>query len=144
MRGAMLLQIGSAQPDTVAALAACLSSISLPVQRVLALPPDRCPLEAALRRAAAQEDTAVILTLGATGPRPGHTAPDALAAVVTQTLPGLSAALSAALPPAQAQLFRGMAGLRSGVLLANLPPPPFAQDALLAILPGIAAFVSAP
>lgn len=140
MRGAMLLQIGSAQPDTVAALAACLSSISLPVQRVLALPPDRCPLEAALRRAAAQEDTAVILTLGATGPRPGHTAPDALAAVVTQTLPGLSAAL----PPAQAQLFRGMAGLRSGVLLANLPPPPFAQDALLAILPGIAAFVSAP
>ena len=137
MPGAALFQIGPSRPGTAAALAALLAAWDLPLGSVSVLPPDLRPLEAALRLAAARPEAGLVLTLGAAGPWPGHTAPDALGELLSRPLPGMEAALRAALPPAEALLFRGTAGLRGGAVLANLPPPPWAEAALAAILPGV-------
>ncbi|MEG2176394.1 MAG: molybdopterin-binding protein [Oscillibacter sp.] len=141
MRTAVIFQLARETPEVLPALSAHLAAVGLSVARTATLPADRCPLEAALRRAA-EGTVALVLTLGAAGAKPADIAPDALAAVVTRPLPGMAEALRAALPSPAAQLFRGQAGLRGGVLLVNLPPFPAAEAALAAILPAVKAYLS--
>lgn len=135
MQTAIIFQLGEKNAQALASLSAQLAAAGISLRRIALLPADRCPLEAALRQAAAETEVVLVLTLGGTGSAPRDIAPDALSAVLTRPLPGMVAALRAALPPPAAQLFRGQAGLRGNTLLVNLPSPP--EAALSAILPGI-------
>lgn len=137
MRGAIIFQIGQGRPEGLRPLADLLAGIGAAVQGACALPADRYPLEAALRRTAGDGDVGLVLTVGGAGSASFDVAPEALSAVASRELPGMEAAIRAVLPAAEGQLFRGQAGLRAKTLLVNLPEMPWAEPALAAVLPGV-------
>ncbi|MEE0800450.1 MAG: MogA/MoaB family molybdenum cofactor biosynthesis protein [Gemmiger sp.] len=102
------------------------------------LVPDEQPLiEAALCRAADEEDAALILTVGGTGFAPRDVTPEATAAVCTRAVPGIPEAMRAAslrITP-RGCLSRAAAGIRGRSLIVNLPgSPKAAAENLQAVL----------
>ena len=76
---------------------------------------------AAALGAALAERPELIVTTGGTGPSPTDRTPEATAAVLERTLPGVAEALRARAGTPTAALGRGLAGLAGGTIIVNLP-----------------------
>jgi molybdenum cofactor synthesis domain-containing protein len=88
------------------------------------VPDDRAAIEQALVEGA--RDHALVLTTGGTGLTPRDVTPQATASVIEYEVPGLAEAMRAAgraVTP-MADLSRGVAGVRNGSLIVNLPGSP--------------------
>jgi molybdopterin adenylyltransferase len=102
---------------------------------------DPATIEDTLRGWCDSEQVDVILTTGGTGFAPRDRTPEATLAVVDRLAPGLAEAMRSAGLRANrhAMLSRGVAGLRGGTLIINLPGSPGGAvdslDAVLSVLP---------
>jgi molybdenum cofactor synthesis domain-containing protein len=88
------------------------------------VPDDRAAIEEALIAGTAEH--ALVVTTGGTGLTPRDVTPQATAGVVDYDVPGLAEAMRAAgraVTP-MADLSRGIAGVRNGSLIVNLPGSP--------------------
>lgn len=113
-----------------------------PIEFVRALLPDEeNQIVEALRRLADQDDCALALTTGGTGPAPRDVTPEATRQVLQKELPGfgeIMRSLSYARVPT-AILSRATAGVRGRCLIINLPGRPSAVRECLSLLgPAIA------
>ena len=114
-----------------------LEALGFGVER-LVVADDRASIEQALIDGA--RDHALVVTTGGTGLTPRDVTPQATAAVVDYEVPGLAEAMRAAgraVTPL-ADLSRGVAGVRNGSLIVNLPGSPKGAieslDAIVAVL----------
>ena len=86
------------------------------------------------------DDVALVLTTGGTGFAPRDVTPEATAAVIDREAPGVAEAIRAdarARTP-HAVLSRGVAGLRGGTLVVNLPGSPGAcRDGFAVLRPAL-------
>jgi molybdenum cofactor synthesis domain-containing protein len=120
------------------AVAERLTALGFRVERQVV--PDEQPLlEAVLREGAARHR--LVITTGGTGLTPRDVTPQATLAVVDYQVPGIAEAMRAAgraVTPL-ADLSRGVAGVRSGSLIVNLPGSPKAAmeslEAIVALIP---------
>ncbi|QSR83939.1 molybdopterin adenylyltransferase [Methylacidimicrobium sp. B4] len=105
------------------------------------LPDEEERIASALRRLADQDECALAITTGGTGPAPRDVTPEATRQVLHKELPGfgeIMRALSYARVPT-AILSRATAGIRGRCLIINLPGRPSAVRECLALLgPAIA------
>ncbi|HTW41989.1 MAG TPA: MogA/MoaB family molybdenum cofactor biosynthesis protein [Solirubrobacteraceae bacterium] len=87
---------------------------------------DRAAIEALLRRWADDEGCALVLTSGGTGLTPDDLTPEATRAVLEREIPGIAEAMRLASQPHTPNwmLSRGIAGVRGGTLIVNLPGSP--------------------
>lgn len=89
------------------------------------VPDERTQIEGALI-AAAEADTALVLTTGGTGFAPRDVTPEATVAVCERLCPGIGEAMRAfsmQITP-RGMLSRGQAGIRARTLIVNLPGSP--------------------
>jgi molybdopterin adenylyltransferase len=107
--------------------------------RVL-IPDERAQIESALRRACDDEQCALVVTTGGTGPSPRDVTPEATLAVIGRELPGFGEIMrvqSFAKVPTSI-LSRSTAGTRGASLIINLPGNPRAiGECLPLLLPAI-------
>lgn len=103
--------------------------------------PDSAPrIKAALVSLADDLSLDVIITTGGTGLSPRDVTPEATAAVLDREVPGIPVALVTAglAKTPHAMLSRGVAGIRKGTLIVNLPGSPKAvtegMDLLVTVL----------
>ena len=98
------------------------------------------PLASELRRLCDNDLTDLILTTGGTGFSPRDLTPEATLSVVERPTPGIAEAMrwqSLQITP-RAMLSRGLAGIRKGTLMVNLPGSPKAvRECLEFILPAL-------
>ena len=95
--------------------------------RIRSMVPDEADqIAGKLARWADSGEVDVILTTGGTGLAPRDVAPEATAAVLERSAPGIAEALRAGAAPKlpHACLSRGVAGVRAGALIVNLPGSP--------------------
>lgn len=87
---------------------------------------DRERIEELLTRLADSSEVDLVLTTGGTGVAPSDVTPEATAAVVERPVPGLAEAMRASslVHNPHAMLSRGVAGIRGGTLIVNLPGSP--------------------
>ncbi len=87
---------------------------------------DREAIEELLRRHSENPACTLILTSGGTGVAPGDLTPEATAAVIEREIEGLGEAMRLASRPYTDNwmLSRGIAGVRAGTLIVNLPGRP--------------------
>jgi molybdenum cofactor synthesis domain-containing protein len=114
---------GGRPDESGRALAQRLEALGFAVER-LVVPDDRIRIEEALLASAGRHH--LVLTTGGTGLTPRDVTPQATAAVVEYEVPGIAEAMRAdgrAKTP-MAVLSRGVVGVRSGTLIANLPGSP--------------------
>ena len=108
-------------------------------QRAL-IPDERDGIEAALRRLCDEENCALVVTTGGTGPAPRDVTPDATRAVLEREMPGFGEIMrtqSFAKVPTSI-LSRSTAGTRGRTLIVNLPGNPRAiGECLPLLLPAI-------
>lgn len=90
---------------------------------------------------AACTDADVVITNGGTGMHPKDTTPEATLDVVDRVVPGIAEAIrsaSLAITP-MAMMSRGVAGIRDGTLIVNVPgSPKGARESVAVILPILA------
>lgn len=100
-----------------------LAALGFVVERRV-VPDDRSAIEAALIDGTKDHD--LVVTTGGTGLTPRDVTPQATAAVIDYEVPGLAEAMRAAgrVVTPLADLSRGMAGVRNGSLVVNLPGSP--------------------
>jgi molybdopterin adenylyltransferase len=100
-----------------------LEALGFTVERQV-VPDDRARIERALIEGAARH--ALIVTTGGTGLTPRDVTPQATSAIIDYEVPGLAEAMRAAgrARTPMADLSRGIAGVRSGTLIVNLPGSP--------------------
>ncbi|MBI3749285.1 MAG: MogA/MoaB family molybdenum cofactor biosynthesis protein [Chloroflexi bacterium] len=100
-----------------------LAALGFSVERRV-VPDDRAAIEAALIQGA--REYGLVVTTGGTGLTPRDVTPQATAAVVDYEVPGLAEAMRAAgrVRTPMADLSRGIAGVRAGSLIVNLPGSP--------------------
>ena len=134
---------GIYQDEGIPALEAWLGEVLLnPLTLVKRIIPDEQPLiEATLRNLADEEQCALILTTGGTGPAPRDVTPEATLAVADRTMPGFGEqmrAVSLKYVPT-AILSRQVAVIRQQSLIINLPGQPKAiketLDGIFAAVP---------
>jgi molybdopterin adenylyltransferase len=104
------------------------------------VPDEREVIAAQLRQWCDTAHLALILTTGGTGLSPRDVTPEATLLVAERLVPGLPEAMRAAgLPQTpRAMLSRGVAVIRGGTLIVNLPgSPKGARENLTAILPAL-------
>lgn len=115
------------RPDgTGPALAAAVAAAGGEVAGTRLVPDERAEIEDALRRLADEERVPLVLTAGGTGFDPRDVTPEATRHVIEREAPGLAErarAAGAARTPFAA-LSRGVAGIRGGTLVVNLPGSP--------------------
>ncbi len=122
-------------------LAELLGALGLEVVFTAVLPDDQGRLEALLRDLCDRGVADLIVTTGGTGPAPRDVTPEATRAVIDREMPGLAELVrSEGLKKTPlAVLSRGVAGLRKGTLIINLPGSPKAvregMEALAPVLP---------
>lgn len=104
------------------------------------LPDDYEALRAAMARIADEGSADLIITTGGTGLAPRDVTPEATAAVIERTVPGIPEAMrmeSMKITP-YGMLSRGIAGIRKRTLIINLPgSPKAAKENLCCILPAL-------
>jgi molybdenum cofactor synthesis domain-containing protein len=122
-------------------LAELLGGLGLEVVMTAVVPDDQGRLEALLRDLCDRGAADLIVTTGGTGPAPRDLTPEATRAVIDREMPGLAELVrSEGLKKTPlAVLSRGVAGLRRGTLIINLPGSPKAvregMEALAPVLP---------
>ncbi len=110
------------------------------ISRYQIVPDERILVEATLREWVDELDLDLILTTGGTGLAPRDITPEATAAVIQKTVPGLVEAIRAAslVKTPHAMLSRAVAGVRRQTLIVNLPGSPKAvREALEVIMPAL-------
>jgi molybdenum cofactor synthesis domain-containing protein len=124
---------GSRVDASGAALASRLSELGYTVERGL-VADDAAAISAALVDAAARH--ALVLTTGGTGLGPRDVTPEATGAVLDRVAAGIAEAIRAdgRTRTPYAALSRGLAGLRGGCLIVNLPGSPRGAAESLAVL----------
>jgi len=111
------------------------------VVRQAIVPDEREQIERVLVELADQAHLDLVLTTGGTGPAPRDVTPEATRAVVEREVPGLAEVLRFAgyARTPLAVISRGVAGIRGGTLIVNLPGSPRAvregMETLSPILP---------
>jgi molybdopterin adenylyltransferase len=104
------------------------------------LPDDRAQIEAALKELC-EQNCALVVTTGGTGPSQRDVTPEATRAVLEKELPGFGEAMRAAsfAKVPTAILSRATAGVRGQTLIVNLPGNPRAiAECLPILMPAIA------
>jgi len=105
------------------------------------VPDERDQIEHALVQLADEERVDLIVTTGGTGPAPRDVTPEATLAVIEREVPGLAEVLrfEGYRKTPLAVISRGVAGMRGGTLIVNLPGSPKAvlegMETLTPILP---------
>jgi cyclic pyranopterin phosphate synthase len=91
---------------------------------------DRRAIEIRLRQLSEQRRCALILTSGGTGVAPSDVTPEATLAVIDREIAGIAEAMRVASQPHTPNwmLSRGVAGVRDGTLIVNLPGNPNSID----------------
>ncbi len=99
---------------------------------------ERLEIESQLRELADERGCALVLTSGGTGVSPSDVTPEATRAVIDREITGLGEAMRAASKPHTANwmLSRGLAGVRGGTLIVNLPGSPRSIDQIAEELEG--------
>lgn len=100
------------------------------------LPDDRKAIAEALRRLVSRERVELVITTGGTGFAPRDVTPEATRSVIEREAPGLAELLrrETARDTPFAALGRGVAGIRGGTLIVNLPGSPRAVTECLEVL----------
>lgn len=122
------------------ALAQAITAQGWEVIRQSVLPDDLTLLRETLMAWSERDDVDVILTCGGTGFSPRDVTPEATRSVIEREAPGLSEAMrSASLSKSpHAMLSRGVSGIRSRVIIINLPGSPRAAlENLQVVLPAL-------
>lgn len=92
-------------------------------------------LRRAVRRWCDREGVGVVLTVGRSGPAAGDFAPAVTAALLDRRLPGVEERMYLGSPRRPEDLlFRGVAGIRRGSIVVNLPDRPARLRAVLGFL----------
>lgn len=121
------------------AVAELLEGAGFEVLGITVVPDGREGVSAAIVRACADAD--VVITSGGTGLHPKDTTPEATADVLDRVVPGIAEAIRAAsiaITP-MAMLSRGIAGVRDGALVINVPgSPKGARESVEIVLPVLA------
>jgi len=105
------------------------------------VPDERDEIERLLARLADEERVDLVVTTGGTGPAPRDVTPEATRAVIEREVPGLAEVLrfEGYRKTPMAVISRGVAGIRGGTLIVNLPGNPKAvregMETLTPILP---------
>lgn len=108
------------------------------VEAELLLPDDKAALETALIDLCDRRHMRLIITTGGTGFAPRDVTPEATAAVIERSAPGIAEAIRAhsMTKTPRAMLSRGIAGIRGQTLIVNLPGSPKAvEECLRFVLP---------
>lgn len=97
---------------------------------------DLDPLAQALAEFADRDDVNLIITTGGTGLGPRDNTPEATQHVIEREAPGIAEAIRAESLKAtpMAMISRGIAGVRSGTLIVNLPGSPKAVKESFAVI----------
>jgi len=119
-----------------ASVAERLASLGFVVERKV-VPDDRAAIEAALIEGTREHG--LVVTTGGTGLTPRDVTPQATAAVIDYEVPGLAEAMRAAgrAKTPMADLSRGIAGVRHGSLIVNLPGSPKGALESLAVIEAV-------
>ena len=108
-------------------------------QRIV--PDERAEIKRVLIALADEEQVDLVVTTGGTGPAPRDVTPEATQAVIEREVPGLAEVLrfEGYRKTPMAVISRGVAGIRGGALIVNLPGSPRAvregMETLAPILP---------
>ena len=104
------------------------------------VPDEQAQIEEKLRELADSGEVQLLVTTGGTGFAPRDVTPEATEAVINRVAPGIAEAMRAAsvqITP-RGMLSRGIAGLRGGTLIINLPgSAKAATESLSAVLPAL-------
>ncbi len=124
------------RPDACAPVIEELLGADFAVERVCVLPDDPAALQAELIDLSDAARMQLVLTSGGTGLSPRDRTPQATAAVLDYSVPGIGEAMRAASQRvvATAMLSRAVAGVRGSTLIVNLPGSPKAVRETLAVV----------
>ena len=128
---------GTREDESGAVLEELLAGQGFDVQREV-VPDERAPIVAALSRLSLEAD--LILTTGGTGLAARDVTPEATRSVLDRRVPGIEEALRAnsIAKTVHGLLSRGVAGVRGGTLIVNLPGSPGAcRDGFAVLQPAL-------
>jgi len=132
---------GGREDESGARMATLAERLGATVAGAEAITDDRAAIESRLRHWADEARVDLILTSGGTGFSPDDVTPEATRAAIEREAPGLAEAMRVASREHTPHwmLSRGVAGIRGGTLIVNLPGNPDAVEqaggAILAALP---------
>jgi molybdopterin adenylyltransferase len=104
------------------------------------VPDEESDIRSALTRLADEQGLDLVVTTGGTGVSPRDVTPEATAAVLDRTIPGMAEAMRAAslAKTPHAMLSRALAGVRGKTLIINVPgSPKGAVENLQVVLPAV-------
>ena len=131
---------GVRKDERIPIIAEMLSGQGYEITASAVLPDEYEALRAAMMSIADENSADLIITTGGTGLAPRDVTPEATAAVIDRTVPGIPEAMRAAsmkITP-HGMLSRGIAGIRKRTLIINLPGSPKAvKENLSCILPAL-------
>ena len=131
---------GVRKDESIPIIAEMLSGQGYEITASAVLPDEYEALRAAMMSIADENSADLIITTGGTGLAPRDVTPEATAAVIDRTVPGIPEAMRAAsmkITP-HGMLSRGIAGIRKRTLIINLPGSPKAvKENLSCILPAL-------
>ncbi|MBW1991802.1 MAG: MogA/MoaB family molybdenum cofactor biosynthesis protein [Deltaproteobacteria bacterium] len=131
---------GERQDTSAPELARLLDASQFEVKQIRVVPDEQEAIVEALVAWSDEEKLDLILTTGGTGFTPRDITPEATLAVAERLAPGIPEAMRAAglAHTPRAMLSRGVAVLRGGTLIINLPgSPKGARESLEAVLPAL-------
>ncbi|RLC96331.1 MAG: molybdenum cofactor biosynthesis protein [Chloroflexi bacterium] len=131
---------GERQDESGQAVQECLASLGVRWAKYEVVPDDMETISATLKDWADEGGLDVVFTSGGTGLAPRDVTPEATLAVVERLVPGIAEAMrvEGVKKTPLAMLSRGVAGIRKGTLIVNLPGSPRAvRECLEAVLPAL-------
>ena len=132
---------GERQDTSGPLLAQLLRKMGAVIVSQIIVPDERVEIERALVELADEARVDLVVTTGGTGPAPRDVTPEATGAVIEREMPGLAEVLrfEGYRKTPLAVLSRGVAGIRGGTLIVNLPGSPKAvregMETLTPVLP---------